>query len=67
MRCYFILRNGHIAAFESLDVLSDDEAIEKARSLFAERKDRFERFEVWDQARKVVVNPDRADDQYVDG
>jgi hypothetical protein len=66
MRCYF-MRNGHIAAVEPLDFVSDDEAIEKAKSLFAERKDRFERFEIWDHARKVVVNPDRADDQYVDG
>jgi hypothetical protein len=61
------MRNGHIAAVEPLDLVSDDEAIEKAKSLFAERKDRFERFEIWDHARKVVVNPDRADDQYVDG
>jgi hypothetical protein len=49
MRCYF-MRNGHIAAVEPLDFVSDDEAIEKAKSLFAEGKDRFKRFEIWDHS-----------------
>jgi len=70
MRCYF-MRNGHItvAAVELLDAVSDEEAIEKAKSLFAERRYQFEGFEVWDGARKVVAHsPSRADDgPYVDG
>ena len=41
MRCSF-LREGHIAAVELLDVQSDEEAVEKCKVLFKERKSKFE-------------------------
>ena len=41
MRCYF-MRDGHIAAVELLNVKSDEEAVEKCRALFEERKSKFE-------------------------
>ena len=66
MRCYF-MRDGHIAAVELLDVKSDEEAVEKSRALFEERKSKFEGFEVWDHARKIAHGPPREDDQHADG
>jgi hypothetical protein len=66
MRCFFV-RAGHIAAVETLDVKSDEEAIEKSKALFEERKAEFEGFEVWDGARKLAVEPSRNADGYVDG
>ena len=66
MRCYF-MRNGHIAGVEALYVKSDEEALEKAKALFEERKALFDGFEVWDRTRKVDVRPSRVDDQYEDG
>jgi hypothetical protein len=66
MRCY-LMRNGHIAAVELLDVKSDEEAVEKCRALFEERKPKFEEFEVWDRTRKIARGPRREDDAYTDG
>lgn len=66
MRCYF-MRGGHIAAVEILNVKSDEEAVEKCKGLFEERKSKFEGFEVWDRARKVAAGPPREDDGYADG
>jgi len=65
MRCYFV-RSGHIAAVEHLDVASDEEAVEKAKLLFAERKGQFEGFEVWDGARKVALYSVRKTDRSPD-
>ena len=66
MRCSF-LREGHIAAVELLDVKSDEEAVEKCKALFEERKSKFEGFEVWDRARKIAHGPPREDDGPADG
>jgi hypothetical protein len=53
MRCYFV-QSGHIADVEVLELDgSDVDAIQQARGLFRERKERFEGFEVWDLARCV--------------
>lgn len=56
MRCYF-LRNNQIVAVEDLLGLTDDEAVEKSHSLFAQRK-HSDAFEVWDMARVVLRYPD---------
>ena len=53
MRCYF-LSGGHIAAVEELTGLSDEEAVAKARRLYAERMASYEGFEVWDRTRFVI-------------
>jgi hypothetical protein len=66
MRCYF-MRGGHIAAVELLDVKSDEEAIERSKVLFEERKFKFEGFEIWDRARKIAEGPPREDDGHSDG
>ena len=66
VRCY-LMRDGHIAAVELLDVKSDEEAVEKCRALFEERKSKFEGFEVWDHARKIAHGPPREDDEHADG
>jgi hypothetical protein len=52
MRCYF-MRGGHIADVETLEGLSDQEAVEKARELFAARKNQFDGFEVWERDRML--------------
>jgi hypothetical protein len=57
MRCYF-MRGGHIASVEPLPGLTDREAVEKAHALFAERKRRFDGFEVWDMARVIIRWPE---------
>jgi hypothetical protein len=58
VRCYF-LKQGHIAAVEPVFGLSDDEAVEKCREMFAARKDeaQYEGFEVWDLARMIIQCP----------
>jgi len=56
MRCFFI-RGGYVVAAEELTEVSDEEAVAKAHVLFAERKDLFEGFEVWDLARKLIAHP----------
>jgi hypothetical protein len=56
MRCY-LMRGGHIAAVEILDVKSDEEAVGKCAALFEERKSKFEGFEVWDRTRKIAEGP----------
>ena len=61
MRCYF-MRDGHIASVELLDVKSDEEAVEKCRALFEERKAKFDGFEVWDRTRKIAHGPPQEDD-----
>ena len=66
MRCYFV-RDGHIAAVELLDVKSDEEAVEKCRGLFEERKSKYEGFEVWDRARKIADGPPREHDADAEG
>ena len=52
VRCYF-LRDGHIVGVELLTDASDEAAIEEAEALFADRKDKFAGYEVWDRARFV--------------
>jgi hypothetical protein len=61
MRCYF-MRDGHIAGVEEMPSLTDEEAVQKARSLFAARKDKFkfDGFEVWELARVVIQEPPTA-------
>jgi hypothetical protein len=53
------MKGGHIGGVEAdaLQDLSDEEAIEKARELFAARKDEFDGFEVWQGARMVTQEP----------
>jgi hypothetical protein len=36
------MRGGHIAAVEILDLKSDEEAMERSKTLFEERKSKFE-------------------------
>jgi hypothetical protein len=67
MRCYLIRGGHYIAAAENLEVKSDEEALEKCKALFAERKSKFEGFEVWDGTRKLTERPRREDDGYADG
>ena len=66
MRCFFI-RAGHVADVEFLDVNSDEEAVERSKALFEERKSKFEGVEVWDRARKIADGPPREDVGYADG
>lgn len=60
MRCYF-MRKGHIAGVEILpEGLSDAEAVERAKQVFAERQEqnvRYDGFEVWDRARHIYRWP----------
>ena len=58
MRCYF-MKKGHITAVETLDGLSDAEAVEKFREMIAARNDKanYDGFEVWDRARVVFQYP----------
>jgi hypothetical protein len=58
MRCYF-MRAGHIAGVEEMPGLSDEQAVEKARSLFLDQKDKlkYDGFEVWELARVVHQFP----------
>jgi hypothetical protein len=67
MRCYF-MKTDRIREVEILmdraeadagKVLTDAEAIERARRLFAERTDELDGFEVWDRARMVIQHPPR--------
>jgi hypothetical protein len=53
------MKGGHIGGVEAdaLQDLSDEEAIEKARELFASRRDQFDGFEVWQGARMVIQEP----------
>jgi hypothetical protein len=58
MRCYF-MRDGHIAAVELLDDVTDDNsAIDKVRVLFNLRtREHFDGFEIWDRERRVFRYP----------
>jgi len=56
VRVYF-LRNGRIGTVELLTDASDEAAIRQAHALFELRKNEFESFEVWDQARFVHRHP----------
>jgi hypothetical protein len=58
LRCFF-LKQGHIAAVEILPGLSQEQAVDKSRELFAARKDQgqYEGFEVWEEARMVIQYP----------
>jgi hypothetical protein len=53
------MKGGHIAGVEAdaLQDLSDQQAINKARELFAARKDEFDGFKVWQGARMVIQEP----------
>ena len=53
MRCYF-MKGGHIAAVEILEGLTEPEAIEKSKSLFAKTGNKFDGFELWDGARVIM-------------
>jgi hypothetical protein len=66
MRCFF-MRGGHIAAVELLEVNSDQEAVEKCKALFEERKPKYDGFEVWDRARKIAEGPPREGDADMEG
>jgi hypothetical protein len=56
MRCYF-MRDGHIEAVEELPGLADEEAISRAHTLFSERKNSFDGFELWDCSRVLIRHP----------
>jgi hypothetical protein len=61
MRCYFT-KGGHIACVEPLDdIMSDQEAIEKSRELFAARKGQFDGYEVWKGDCMVLQEPPTID------
>ena len=58
MRCY-LMRRGHIASVEFLELGSDAELIEQGKAKFSARKaEGFEGFEVWDGARPLYRFPD---------
>jgi hypothetical protein len=59
MRCYF-MRGGRIEAVEELPGLSDEQAVAKAHALFAERKHKFEGFELWNRTQVIVRHPETA-------
>ena len=52
MRCFFII-DGHIQAVEELTGLSDQEAIARSKALFAERRELYDTFEIWEGTRIV--------------
>jgi hypothetical protein len=52
----YLMRNGHIASAETLEVESDAEALERAKALFNQREG-FHGFEVWDRTRRVYSYP----------
>ncbi len=52
MRCYLI-RRGRIVATKELAGLSDQQAIERARTLFDACRHQLDSFEVWDCSRMV--------------
>jgi hypothetical protein len=70
MRCYF-LDAGRVDGVEVMPGgLSDDEAIERAKTLLAKRKGPFDSFEVWEGSRLVLrralpVETPRADNPRV--
>jgi hypothetical protein len=51
------MKAGHIVGVEELPGLSDQEAVEKAHRLSAQRKDPLDGFEVWERARVVLQYP----------
>jgi hypothetical protein len=51
------MKAGHIVGVEELPGLSDQEAVEKAHRLFAQRKDPLDGFEVWERASVVLQYP----------
>ena len=59
MRCY-LMRNGHIAAVELLDPVTDDsEAIKQGSARFLDRvREGFEGFEIWERDRIVFRYPE---------
>jgi hypothetical protein len=59
MRCYF-MRGGRIEAVEELPGLSDEQAVAKSHALFAERKHKFEGFELWNRTRVITRHPEAA-------
>jgi hypothetical protein len=59
MRCYF-MRGGRIEAIEELPGLSDEQAVAKSHALFAERKHKFEGFELWNRTRVITRHPEAA-------
>ena len=59
MRCYF-MRGGRIEAIEELPGLSDEQAVAKSHALFAERKHKFEGFELWNRTRVIIRYPEAA-------
>jgi hypothetical protein len=67
MRCFF-MRCGHIGGVEELPGLSDEEAVEKSRSLFEARKVEFayDGFEVWNLTRVLIPYPP-VEDQKAEG
>jgi hypothetical protein len=62
MRCYF-MRAGQIEGVRFLKTASDDDLIQQAKSLFAERAaHKYDGFEVWDGKRFIYREPwDEAD------
>ena len=58
MRCFF-MRDGHIAGVEELPGLSDAEAVERSRAMFAARRaaNEYDGFEVWQLSRMVFQHP----------
>ena len=59
MRCYF-MRGGRIEAIEELPGLSNEQAVAKSHALFAERKHKFEGFELWNRTRVIIRHPEAA-------
>jgi hypothetical protein len=58
MRCFF-MRDGHIAAVELLEPVSDQEAVHRSKQLFLARvKEGFDGFEVWDHQRIIFRYPE---------
>jgi 1,2-phenylacetyl-CoA epoxidase PaaB subunit len=52
-RCYFLTQDGHFAAREDFTAPNDEQAIERARSLYLRRDPPHHGFELWENRRIV--------------
>ena len=67
MRCFF-MKGGHIVDVELLPPdITDEEALEMGRHLFAERQASFDGFEIWDRTRAVSRFPESENPAREDG
>lgn len=65
-RCYFLNDGGSIRSFETFECATDQEAVELARLMFAQRP-HFHGFEVWLRDRQVHVESAKPTKEGEDG